>query len=79
MNDEANHIINNVIPEITTRQWVLSFPYKIRYVLAHNKKLTNELLTIFIRTIESYQRKRIQNKNAKVGAITFIQRFGFKP
>ena len=76
MNDEADHIIKNVIPEITTRQWVLSFPYKIRYVLSQNQKLTNELLKIFIRTIESYQRKRIKNKNAKIGAITFIQRFG---
>lgn len=76
MNDEADHIIKNVIPEITTRQWVLSFPYRIRYVLAHNQKLTNEFLKIFIKTIESYQRKRIRNKNAKIGAITFIQRFG---
>lgn len=33
-------------------------------------------MVAFIRTIESYQRKRIQNKNAKIGAITFIQRFG---
>lgn len=76
MNDEVHHIIENVIPEVTTRQWVLSFPFKIRYVLSHNLKLTNELLKIFIRVIESYQRKRIQNKNAKIGAITFIQRFG---
>ncbi len=76
MNDAANHMLKNVIPEVTTRQWVLSFPYKIRYLLAHNQKLTNSLLTIFIRTIEFYQRKRIRNKSAKVGAISFIQRFG---
>lgn len=76
MNDEANHIINKVMPEVTTRQWVLSLPFRIRYVLAHNKKLTNELLKIFIRTLESYQKKRVQNKTAKIGAITFIQRFG---
>jgi hypothetical protein len=75
MNDEANHMIKNVIPEITTRQWVLSFPYKIRYVLSHNQKLTNELLKIFIHTIEVYQKRRARNKNAKIGAITFIQRF----
>lgn len=55
---------------------MLSCPFKIRYVLSHNLKLTNELLKILIRAIESYQRKRIQNKNAKIGAITFIQRFG---
>lgn len=76
MNDEAHHIIEKVIPEVTTRQWVLSFPFKIRYVLSHNPKLTKALLKIFIRAIESYQRKRIQNKKAKIGTITFIQRFG---
>src|SRR3989344_322098 len=76
MNDEANHIIRNVIPEVSTRQWVLSFPYKIRFLLAHDANLTKELLKIFINTIQSYQRKKIKNAKAKIGAITFIQRFG---
>lgn len=76
MNDEVDDITKNVVPEITTRQWVPSFPYKIRCVLSHNQKLTNELLKIFIRSIEAYQKGRAENKNTKIGAITFTQRFG---
>lgn len=45
-------------------------------MLAYNPKLTNGLLNIFIKAIESYQIKRSKFKNAKVGTITFIQRFG---
>ncbi len=76
MNGEAHHIINNVLPEVTTRQWVLSFPFKIRFLLAYNPKLTNKLLNIFIKAIESFQIKRSKIKTAKIGAVTFIQRFG---
>jgi hypothetical protein len=29
MNDEAAHLVDQVLPEVATRQWVLSFPYKL--------------------------------------------------
>ena len=79
MNDEAAHLVDSVLPEVVMRQWVLSFPYKLRYQMAHNPKLTNKILSLFIQTISSYQKKKAKQsgiKLAKPGSVTFIQRFG---
>ena len=79
MNDEAAHLVDQVLPEVVMRQWVLSFPYRLRYQMAHNPKLTNKILSVFIQTISSYQKKKAKLyglKAARPGAVTFIQRFG---
>lgn len=79
MNDEAAHLIDQVLPEIIYRQWVLSFPYKLRFLMAHNSKLTNKILSVFIQGIGSYQKKqakRLGIHRARPGSVTFIQRFG---
>ena len=56
--------------------WVISFPWKLRYLLAHNAKLTNHFLKIFVNTLDQYQRRRAGFKNSKTGSVTVIQRFG---
>ena len=79
MNDEAAHLVDQVLPEVVTRQWVLSFPYRLRYQMAHNPKLTNKILSIFIQAIGSYQKKKAKKcgiRFARPGSVTFIQRFG---
>ncbi len=80
MNDEAAHLVDRVLPlTATMRQWVLSFPYKLRYLMAHDAKLTNRILSIYIGALGSFLKKRAKRsgiKNAKFGSVTFIQRFG---
>jgi len=79
MNDEAAHLVDHVLPQVTSRQWVLSFPYKLRYQMAHNPRLTNKILSIFTVVISSYHKKKAKKygiKNSQIGAVTFIQRFG---
>jgi len=79
MNDEAAHLVDKVLPQIVYRQWVISFPYKLRYMMAYNPKLTNKALSIFISVINSYLKKKARRlgiRNSKPGVVTFIQRFG---
>jgi len=79
MNDEAAHLVDCVLPEVAMRQWVLSFPYKLRYQMAHNPKLTNKILAIFIKVISGSQRRKAKQLGVKIarpGSVTFIQRFG---
>ena len=79
MNDEAAHLVDQVLPQVNMRQWVLSFPYKLRFQMAHNAKLTSQILPIFIKVITSYQKnvaRRRGIKRARTGSVTFIQRFG---
>ena len=47
--------------------------------MAYNQKVTNKILSIFIQTINSYQKKKAKQcgiENSKLGSVTFIQRFG---
>jgi hypothetical protein len=80
MNDEAAHLVDHVLPpEVPMRQWVLSFPYKLRFLMAHNSKLTNRILSVYIKAIGSSLKKRAKKsgiKGGKPGSVTFIQRFG---
>ena len=79
MNDEAAHLVDYVLPAINMRQWVLSFPYKLRFQMAHSAELTGQILQVFIKVINSYQ-KRVARRcgvaGARTGSVTFIQRFG---
>lgn len=79
MNDEAAHLVDKVLPMITYRQWVISFPYRLRYQMAYNSKLTNKILGIFISVISSYYKKQARSRGvfrSQIGSVNFIQRFG---
>lgn len=77
--DTAKHLLEEVIPPVPVRQWVLSMPYTYRFLLATQPEFLRSALAVFHRTINRhYLRKaKEQNlKNPKVGAITVVQRFG---
>lgn len=79
MSDTAKHLIEEVIPEVPIRQWVLSMPYTHRFLLATNPEFLRKILAIYHRTISRFylkQAKISKLQNPKVGAITVIQRFG---
>jgi hypothetical protein len=38
--DQAKHLVENVLPPVPNRQWVLSFPHALRWRMAHNHELT---------------------------------------
>ena len=72
----AAHIIESVIPRIPIRQWVISFPKRIRYHLK-DEKIVQEVLDIVTQEIQN----RLvlcspEISNPQFGAISFIQRFG---
>ena len=77
--DTAAHLVDRVLPEAQYRQWVLTFPWEIRFLLAMDRKFLSEMLRVFLRTIFSWQRlrgRRAGIPDGQPGAVTFIQRFG---
>jgi len=46
------HIIDNILPKLAIRQFVLSMPKWIRYFVARNSELSCKVLRIFIDAIE---------------------------
>ncbi len=48
MNEVALHLIESVFPKVPVRQWVLSFPFSVRYALAYSPALVTKVLAIYI-------------------------------
>ncbi len=78
MNEVAAHLVDSVIPHVPIRQWVISFPFSVRYVLAYKPQLVTGVLAIFNRIVSNsiMKRARLAGVHGKTGAITFVQRFG---
>lgn len=73
------HLIDNVLPHAAYRQFVVTFPYQLRYWMAMNSKLNNKIHKIVAGQIMGrYERQAAQRGIAspKAGGATFIQRFG---
>ena len=81
MHDCAAHLVDRVIPHVPTRQWVVTFPRRVRYHLAADPKLATETLREVLRAIFAFQRRQARQVGARPdrahsnGAITFVQRF----
>ena len=58
MADTAAHLVDRVLPEIPHRQWVLTVPYTLRFLMAYDSKLIAEIHKIFIQAIFASLRRR---------------------
>jgi hypothetical protein len=83
MAEIAMHLADNVIPEVPVRQWVLSLPFPLRYVLAYDSKLCSLVLGTFVRTVFAWLRQTAMSEltlaesaELHCGAVTAIQRAG---
>ncbi len=57
MADTAAHLADAVLPHVPVRPWVLSFPYRIRFLLAFDPALCSTVRGIFVRTILGWLRE----------------------
>lgn len=72
----AANLLENVIPRVPIRQFVMSFPMRIRHYLQ-----THEILQAILKIVVDEIGKRLITcspdvANAQIGAISFIQHFG---
>jgi hypothetical protein len=81
MAETAAHLVEQVIPWVPTRQWVVSVPIPLRYWMAASTHLMAQVQTIIRRTIHQYyinQAVKLGHPREQVqaGSVTFLQRFG---
>lgn len=78
MAESAALLVDEVLPEQPIRQWVLSFPFQLRFLFASRPQLMGCVLGIVYRAISSHLIKKagFTRKTAQIGAVTLIQRFG---
>ena len=51
MTDIAAHLTDHVVPFVPVRQFVLSFPHRLRYRLAYDHARCTAVLRIFMRAV----------------------------
>ncbi len=84
MSETSARLVDSIIPEISTRQWVLSVPAPLRYLIAYDNEALNFVVRAFTGSLFSYLRKKAKRSGGEAldaqayypGAVTFIQRFG---
>lgn len=78
MAESAALMADEILPALPMRQWVISFPYQLRFLFAAYPHLMGKALSIIYRVISTYLIKQAgqTKRTAKTSAATLIQRFG---
>nr|WP_244887048.1 transposase [Alteromonas lipolytica] len=78
MAESAKLLVDDVLGGHPIRQWVLSLPIPLRLLLARYPIHLSKIMQIIHRTISTdiIHRSGYLKKQAKTGAVTYIQRFG---
>ena len=79
MTESAARLVDHVLPRVPVRQWVLSLPYRLRYLVAWDHELCRAVLGVYARALLAFQRRRARGCGAQdghSGCVTVIQRFG---
>jgi len=78
MAERAAHLVDHVLPAVPIRQWVLSLPFRLRYVLAWDHTLCRKVLAVHVRALRAFYRRRARRQgipDGETGAVTAIQRW----
>lgn len=78
MADSAALLVDGILPHQPMRQWVLSFPFPLRFLFASNPKAMTGVLGIVYRAISTHltHKAGLTKPSAQTGAVTLIQHFG---
>jgi hypothetical protein len=71
-------LVDEVLPAVPTRQWVLRVPFALRFLFAGNPAAMGEALRIVYRTISGFMihKAGLTRTTGQSGAVTLVQRFG---
>jgi len=79
MADTAAHLVDRILPDVPVRQWVLTFPFRLRYLLAYNRKLCGAVRKTCLRALLTFLRRRARRSgipDGESGAVCSVQRAG---
>jgi hypothetical protein len=78
MAETAALLADEVLPERPLRQWVLSLPHALRFLLATNSEALTLVLGVVYRTISRHLigKAGLTRTTGATGAVTLVQRFG---
>ncbi len=79
MAESATLLADEVFPDVPLRQWVISFPFPLRFLFAAHPHAMGKVLGIVCRAIATQllHKAGLKRKDGAIGAVTLIQRFGW--
>jgi len=71
-------LVDEIVPSVPNRQWVLLFPIPLRLVFAQRAEVLSAVLGVVARALSGdvIRRAGQRPRGAQTGVVTFIQRFG---
>ena len=78
MVETAALLSDEVFPDVPLRQWVISFPFPLRYLFAAHPQAMGKVLGIVYRAISTHliHKAGLSLRDGATGAVTLIQPFG---
>ena len=79
MAERAAHLVDHVLPDVPVRQWVLTLPHRLRYLLAWRHDLCRRVARLLHGAIERHLRAWARAHgvaDARGGGVAVLQRFG---
>jgi hypothetical protein len=78
MTESAVRLADEVLPRVPVRQWVLSLPYRLRYLLAWitRRRAPCSACMCGLLGFQRYLARRRGIRDGRSGCVTVIQRFG---
>lgn len=78
MVETAACLVDNLLPRVPIRQWVLAVPRRLRWFMQHDRSVATGVLRIFMGEVERALRRCSPGapREARYGAAAFHQRFG---
>jgi hypothetical protein len=79
MVETAAFLVDQVLPAVPYRQWVLTVPFRLRLLLARRPELVTSVLGAFLGVVGGLLRRKAREigaRDGEVGSVTFVQRFG---
>jgi len=67
MAERAAHLVDDVYPVVPVRQWVLSLPHRLRYVLTWDQALCRAVSGVFVRAGLGFLRRRARQAGVPSG------------
>jgi hypothetical protein len=67
MAERAVHLVDHVLPDVPVRQWVLSLPHRLRYLLAWDHDLCRAVSGVAMRAVLGFLRRRARRDGVADG------------
>jgi hypothetical protein len=76
MAQTAAHLVDEVLPHVPVRQWVLTMPMPVRLWLARRPRLLEDVLGVFVEVVSCWYQGQPGCAGGRTGAVTFVQTAG---